>query len=78
MKHWKTIVVLIFMLLAVLFNWSWFWGLLLLFGLIHYIYTGEIHFVEVVSRKESPMLYYIMIIFWSVLTYYSIRSYLVF
>lgn len=75
MKKWKTIVVLLFMLLAVIFNWSWFWGILLLFGLFHYLMTGEIHFVEVITKKETPVLYYIMLTFWSVLTYYSVLPY---
>jgi len=75
MKKWKTIITLILMLLAIVFNWNWFWGVLLLFGLIHYIVSKEIHFVEVVTKKETPMLYYSMLILWSVLTLYSMQVY---
>lgn len=75
MKHWKTIVVIILMLLAMVFNWNWFWAVLLFFGLIHHMVSGEIHFVELITKKDSPVLYYSLLILWSVLTYYSIQSY---
>ena len=78
MKKWKTILTLILMLFAVVFEWNWFWGILLMFGLIHYIISEEIHFVEVITKKESPVLFYVILSFWSVLTIYSIQSYIAF
>lgn len=78
MKKWKTILVLILMLFAVVLEWNWFWGLLLLFGLVQYIISEEIHFIEVITKKESPVLFYIMLVFWSILTFYSIQSYIAF
>lgn len=75
MKKWKTIIVLVLMLLAMYFNWNWFWGVLLLFGLLNYIVSGEIHLVEAVTKKETPILYFIVLILWSVLTFYSIQTY---
>ncbi len=76
MKKWKTILALIFMAIAILLNWSWFWAIFILLGLIHVIRSGEIHFVESVSKRESPRLYWTMIIIWSLLALYSMLNYL--
>lgn len=75
MGKWKTIAVIILMVLAISLNWNWFWGVLLLFGLLHYIVSGEIHLVETVTKKDTPTLYFILLILWSILTYYSMKSY---
>ena len=76
MKKWKTILALILMAVAIWFNWSWFWALFIFLGLIHVIRSGEIHFVESVSKKETPKLYWIMVAIWSLLALYSILNYL--
>lgn len=75
MKKWKTILALVFMVLAIYFNWNWFWALFIIIGLIHVIRSEEIHFVEVVSKKDTPKLYWIMVIVWSLLALYSINNY---
>ena len=75
MKKWKTILALILMAFAIYNNWSWFWAIFILLGLIHVINSGEIHFVEAVSKQETPKLYWIMIFIWSLLALYSINSY---
>ncbi len=75
-KKWKTILTLILMVAAIYFNWNWFWAVFILLGLIHVIRNEEIHFVEVVSKKETPYLYWVMIIIWSLLALYSILNYL--
>ncbi|MDH7447560.1 hypothetical protein [Aquimarina sp. 2201CG14-23] len=76
MKKWKTILALILMVFAIYFNWNWFWAVFILLGLLHVIRSEEIHFVEVVAKKETPHLYWIMIIIWSLLALYSILNYL--
>lgn len=76
MKKWKTIFALIFMAVAILFNWTWFWAIFILLGLIHVIRSGELHFVESVSKRESPRLYWTMVVIWSLLALYSMLNYL--
>lgn len=76
MKKWKTILALALMAFAILLNWGWFWAVFILLGLIHIIKSEEIHFVEKVSKKETPLLYWIMISVWSLLAVYSILNYL--
>ena len=73
---WKTMLGLILMGLAIYFDWGWFWAVFILLGLMHVIRSGEIHFVEAVSKKETPRLYWIMIVIWSLLAAYSMYNYL--
>ena len=63
--------------LAIYFDWSWFWALFILLGLLHIFKTGEIHFVEAVTKKESPNLYWTMIVIWTILAIYQMWTYLI-
>lgn len=76
MKKWKTILALIALILAILLEWNWFWALFILVGLFHIFRTEEIHFVETISKKEDPKLYWFMIILWSLMAIYQIWNYL--
>lgn len=76
MAKWKTIVALFWMALAIVFDWSWFWAVFILLGLMHVIRSGKIHFVESVARDETPRLFWTMVVIWSLLALYSIVSYL--
>ncbi|MGB1296318.1 MAG: hypothetical protein ACPG6V_12650 [Flavobacteriales bacterium] len=76
MKKWKTILALILMMLAILFDWAWVWVLLVVFGLIKSVQSNEIHFIEVVKKVETPYLYYTLIGFWIVLSSITIWQYL--
>lgn len=74
MNKWKTIIALFLMALAIIFDWSWFWAIFIGLGLIHVIRSEEIHFVESVTKKETPTLYWIMVGIWSILALYSILN----
>jgi len=76
MNKWKTTLALTLLILAIYFDWNWFWAIFILLGLIHMIRSGEIHFVEAVKRKETPKLFLFMVIIWSLLALYSILNYL--
>ena len=76
MEKWKTLVALILLVLSVIFDWNWFWAIFIFIGLIHVIRSKEIHFVESITRNETPKLYWLMVIIWSLLAIYSILSYL--
>lgn len=76
MKNWKTILSLLFMTMAIIFNWSWFWAIFILIGLIHVLKSKEIHFVEAIKKAETPKLYWTMVVIWTLLALYSILSYL--
>ncbi|MDX1774166.1 hypothetical protein [Oceanihabitans sediminis] len=76
MKHWKTLLALILMGFAIYFNWGWFWAVFIFLGLLNTLKNKTIHFVEEVSREESPILYWIMIFIWTLLAIYSILNYM--
>lgn len=76
MKHYKTILSLILMALAIIFNWQWFWAFFIFMGLLNMLKSRSIHFVEEVSQDEAPKLYWIMIVIWFLLGVLSILSYL--
>lgn len=76
MKKWKTILALLLLILAVIFEWNWFWAFFILIGLLNVLKSKSIHFVEEVSLEESPKLYWIMVVVWSLLALFSILSYL--
>ena len=76
MTKWRTILALILMGFAIYFDWSWFWAIFILLGLLHIFKTGEIHFVEAVTKKENPELYWSMIIIWTLLAIYQMWTYL--
>lgn len=76
MKHWKTILGLIFMIFAIYFNWGWFWAVFIFLGLVNTLKSKTIHFVEEVSQEEAPKLYWTMIVIWTLLGIYSILKYL--
>lgn len=76
MRKWKTIIALFLLILAVLFEWNWFWAFFIFMGLVNVLNSKTIHFVEEVSLEESPRLYWTMVIIWSFLALFSILNYL--
>lgn len=76
MKYWKTITVLILMMFAIQYDWNWFWALIIFLGLINIFATNEIHFVETIKKKESPLMYWIVVLVWVFFTVLTILSYL--
>lgn len=76
MKKWKTIIALLLMAFAIILEWNWFWAIFIVLGLINVIKSGEIHFVESVTRKEAPKLYWVMVFIWMILALYSVLNYL--
>lgn len=76
MKKWKTILALFFLILAILLDWNWFWALFILIGLLHVFRTKEIHFVESITKKDNPKLYWFMIVLWTLMAIYQMWNYL--
>ena len=61
---WRTIVGLLLIYVAVALNWQWIWGVFSLFWIIPDFFTGVTYFIEPISRKDNPILYWIIIITW--------------
>lgn len=69
---WKTIVALAIVYAAVVFGWSWVWGLLFIMWTIPALYSGQTHLVEPINRDESPSLFWLIIATWIGLSVFMI------
>ncbi len=63
--RWKTIIALIAMGVATVFNWMPAWGALFLFWVGVNIKNKETYFVERILREENPILYWIILCGWT-------------
>lgn len=71
---WRSILGLILVYLAVFFNWQWFWGILFLLWVIPDLITGTTYFMEPISKKENPLLYWLIMGSWILMTVYLIAT----
>ena len=61
---WKSVVVLVAMIISFVFSLSWLWALVLLFWAIPGLISGVTYIVEPVDRREFPVLYWSLMITW--------------
>lgn len=61
---WKTIVALIVIYLAIVFGWTWVWGVLFLMWTYSALLTGHTHLVEDISKDENPVLFLLIVMTW--------------
>lgn len=71
---WRTILGLIFMYVAMWFNWQWVWGILFLLWVIPDLFTGVTYFMEPIEKTEYPILYWIIILSWILMSLYSLAT----
>ena len=68
---WRTILSLILIAVAVAVNWTWVWGILFLIWSIQDLISQEAFLVERIARAENPVLYWIIIVTWFLLSVVS-------
>jgi len=64
MKKWPTVLALVIIYIAVIFGWNWVWGILFLIWTVPSLYSGEIHLVQSITKKENPILFWLIILTW--------------
>lgn len=74
MKKWRTILGLILVYAAVFMNWQWLWGILFLVWVIPDIISGFTYFLEPVSKKENPILFWFIMLSWLLMSAYMIAT----
>ena len=74
LSKWRTILGLIFIYIAMWFDWQWAWGVLFLLWVIPDLMTGVTYFMEPIEKKEHSVLYWIIIVSWILMSLYSIAS----
>ena len=62
--RWFTLAALAIVVVAVLFDYQWIWGLLFLSWSAPSLYTGVVFLVEPVHRAENPRLFWIIVALW--------------
>lgn len=68
---WRTIIGLILMYIGMWYDWQWVWGLLFLIWVIPDLKSGVTHFIEPIVKKENPILYWIIVLSWLLMSVYS-------
>jgi hypothetical protein len=76
MDKWKTVLAVGMLIGAVIFEWNWFWGFIVGMTLWHMLSAEEIHFVETVTKKEHPKLYWSLLVIWTTIGVYTIAQHL--
>ena len=61
---WRAIAGLLLLAVAVLLEANWLWGTFFLLWVIPDIKYGVTHFMERIDRRESPLVYWLIIITW--------------
>ena len=74
LTHWRSILALLLIGGGILFNIYWIWGLFFLFWAINDIKNKTTYLLEEVSRKRSPVLYWIIVLMWLLLSLWSLSS----
>lgn len=72
--RWRTILGLIFMYIAMWFDWQWAWGLLFLMWVVPDLFSGVTYFIEPIERAKEPILYWVIIVSWIIMSIYSIST----
>jgi len=72
---WKTILALVLIFIGSIMGWSWVWGVLFLFWAGTDIIYQETHLIEQITRSENPILYWIVVVNWIVLSLFSFIPY---
>lgn len=71
---WRSILGLVFIYLAMWFNWQWAWGILFLLWVIPDMLTGVTYFMEPIEKKENPVLYWVIIFSWIIMSLYALAT----
>ena len=61
LHHWKNLLAIGLVIIAVIMDLLFVWGIFFWFWAIENIRTGEAYFVESVKKDEEPILYWLII-----------------
>ena len=71
---WRAMLGLLLVALAVAFEQNWVWGLLFLVWVLPDLISGSTHFLEHVERRRNPVVYWLIITAWLLLSLYFFAS----
>ncbi len=76
-KKWKALIGVCLLIPAIIFDLQWFWGVLVIVSFVHILRTGKILLFEIVERRETPTLYWIITILWLFVGLWSLYDYFI-
>ena len=76
-SNWPTLLVLLFLFVAITMGWQWVWGVFFLFWGIDGIRKEASYIIEPVRKKDNPVVFWILIGSWFGLSLYSFSVLLV-
>ena len=68
---WRSILGLVLIYLAMWYDWQWVWGVLFIIWVIPDLLSGVTYFMEPIEKKENPILYWIIVVSWLLMSVYS-------
>ncbi|ETW97954.1 MAG: hypothetical protein ETSY1_20735 [Candidatus Entotheonella factor] len=71
-SKWKTVIALILLLVAIILNWSWVFGILFITWAIADMAAGRVYFVEEITKSANPVLFWTIVTLWLLLGLYSL------
>ncbi|PSW13404.1 hypothetical protein C9J01_11245 [Photobacterium rosenbergii] len=71
---WRAVLGLVVIALAVVTEMNWVWGVLFLLWVIPDIKSGSTHFLEHVERNSNPVVYWLIVTTWVVLSGYYLLN----
>lgn len=71
---WRTILGLILVYVATLFNLDWVWGILFLIWVVPDLFSGVTFFIEPISKQDNPFLYWIIVLSWLLMSAYMLST----
>lgn len=74
---WKTVLALIIIYIAVIFNWYWIWGILFIYWAIIGITSETAYLIEPISKKENRTFFWLIILSWFLIGLYFLSGLLI-
>ena len=71
---WKTFVALGFVYASLYFQWYWVWGIIFIMWTIQSVRTNETYLVEAITRADHPMVFWLIIATWLVVSVFMILA----
>ncbi|WP_353778130.1 hypothetical protein [Winogradskyella sp. 3972H.M.0a.05] len=71
---WRTIFAIVLMYIAIVMNWEWVWGILFLIWVVPDLFRGVTYFIEPIAKDENPVLYWIIVLTWLLMSVYSLST----
>ncbi len=72
---WKASLGIGLIALYFLTGWSWIWAVFFTFWVFMDVKSGHTHLFESISRRENPLLYWVIVVMWAVLGVVSLLFY---